>query len=201
MPFFSAAPTAAIPDFRQIAHYPTAPSTSSSTLGVTARPIHSRSSLRPVGQHAMARPQLPSRHSLIPAPPPSAASSLTTLNTASTVNSSPAEAPVSGPMTRQRTAALAGGSTHPLRGPVTTRTGRRYTQPTRLLRQTVVADTPPSIPEVISEGESTAQSGEESTSATIPPTNTTPAAAATRGRQKRTARRRTVMGVEKVRFG
>ncbi|KAL5110909.1 Cyclin-dependent kinase 4 [Taenia crassiceps] len=145
--------------------------------------IQSRSSLRIASKNAMARPFMPSRHSLVPAlSRPSGSRGGKSHNGISPI----------GPMTRQRAAALVGdvrqtSSTSVRNG------GRRYTQPTRSRTSLVSA---PTIPEVPSE------STIPLTNTAIPTTKTSVDASnpSFRGRQKRTARRRTVMGVEKAKL-
>ncbi|VDD79554.1 unnamed protein product [Mesocestoides corti] len=183
MPFFTASLTTTIRDYPHSSSLASHSFTMSSTRGVTAPPINSRSSLRSVGRDSTARSFMPSRHSFIPTVVSSSSVLMATKSQEGCTN---------GPMTRQRAAALAGDArlTLPTFGPRTT--SRRYTQPTRSHTPFVAA------PSIVAISEASSESGVATDS------TTTISCAATytpslRGRQRRTARRRTVMGVEKAR--
>nr|CDS17455.1 cyclin dependent kinase 6 [Echinococcus granulosus] len=180
LPFFTIGSNTALADFRTSTSAETQSSSSSVTAAVITHSAQSRSSLRIASKNAMARPFIPSRHSLMPAlcRPSSGPRGGRSQNGVSPV----------GPMTRQRAAALVGDAS-PIPSASTRNGGRRHTQPTRSRTSLVPAPTVSKL----------------SNESTISATNTavlttgTPANASNptfRGRQKRTARRRTVMGAK-----
>ncbi|EUB64174.1 Cell division protein kinase [Echinococcus granulosus] len=175
LPFFTIGSNTALADFRTSTSAETQSSSSSVTAAVITHSAQSRSSLRIASKNAMARPFIPSRHSLMPAlcRPSSGPRGGRSQNGVSPV----------GPMTRQRAAALVGDAS-PIPSASTRNGGRRHTQPTRSRTSLVPAPTVSKL----------------SNESTISATNTavlttgTPANASNptfRGRQKRTARRRT----------
>lgn len=181
LPFFTVSSNAASPDFLNLTSVEAQSSSSSAKEAAVTHSVQSRSSLRIASKNAMSRPFIPSRHSLMPAlsRPSSGSRGGRSQNGVSPI----------GPMTRQRAAALAGDA-RPTSFASARNGGRRYTQPTRSRASLVSA---PAIPEVPIESTM-------STNTAIPVAGTLMDASnqSFRGRQKRTARRRTVMGVEKV---
>ncbi|VDK38942.1 unnamed protein product [Taenia asiatica] len=183
LPFFTVGSNATSPDFRTLTSGGAQSSSSSVKATAVTSSVQSRSSLRIASKNAMARPFIPSRHSLMPAlsRPSSGSRGGRSQNAVSPI----------GPMTRQRAAALAGDA-RPTSFASARNGGRRYTQPTRSRTSLVSAPTIPEVP-----NESTI-----STNTAVPTTRTSVDASnpSFRGRQKRTARRRTVMGVEKAKL-
>ncbi|VDM35514.1 unnamed protein product [Hydatigera taeniaeformis] len=183
LPFFTISSNESSPDFRALISVETQTSSSSVTSAILTHSVQSRSSLRIASKNAMARPFIPSRHSLVPALFRSASSSTSRRNQNGV-------SPI-GPITRQRAAALVGDA-HPTSSASVRSSGRRHTQPTRSRNLPVSAPT-------------ISASNASATSVTCTAVSTTGISVDTsnlsfRGRQKRTARRRTVMGVEKAKL-
>lgn len=200
MPFFTVTPTAACPDFRnQFSLFSQLPSTSlphPDNSSTTLHHTHMRNSLRVAGRNSSARPFIPSRHSLRPmlqrtshlkTPGPSG-------ETIETIHTAPSE-----PTKLAANALSVDVEFNPPRPVQLARiTGRRYTQPVRPRVSRFPTRAPP-IPEVSSHETSPPKlEGYLMPQQPVVTSEDSTSSDAIRARPKKTARRRTVTGVEQV---